>query len=124
AEGTKRSIEGKVRKSEGRSERASLARKARFEARAAGAVATGPWLRAGQGAASRTRMSVLSFFKYEKLFPVLAFFEKRRRAETHLDPPHASIITGASARNVAKIFVACDRAPAERSRVDGGAQRG
>ena len=69
-------------------------------------------------------MSVLHFFQDEKLLPVLAFFEKRCRAEAHLDPPYESIFAGASVRNVAKIFVAGDRALAERSLVDGGAQRG
>ena len=68
-------------------------------------------------------MSVLHFFQDEKLFPVLTFFEKRRRAEAHLDPPYASIVAGAGVRNVAKVFVAGDRALAERARIDCGAQR-
>ena len=69
-------------------------------------------------------MSVLHFVQDEKLFPVLTFFEQRRLAEAHLDPPYESIVAGAGVRDVAKVLVAGDRALAERAGVDGGAKLG
>src|SRR5688572_17173971 len=110
-------------KLERRSKRSTLRRKAGFEACAAVAVAAGPWFGTVQIAAPRARMSVLHLVQDEELLPVLTFFEKWRRAEADLDPPDESILAGASVRDVAKVFVAGDRALAECSRVDRRAQR-
>src|SRR5438876_12427919 len=95
----------------------------RFEAGGAVTVAARPWLRTVEVAAARTCVRGLHFVQVEELFPVLALFGERRRTVAHLDPLHAAVVELTRIGHVAEVFVARDRALAERAVVDRLSQR-
>ena len=75
-----------------------------------------------QIAAAAARVRVLDLFEVEELLPVLALFGERRRAVADLDPLHAPVVELPRGVHVAEVFVAGDRAAAERAFVDRAAR--
>ena len=106
-----------------RRNRATLGRRARFEARGAVAVAARPRLVPVQVAAAAARVRVLDFLEVKELFPVLALFGQRRRAVADLDPLHAAVVELARGVHVAEVLVAGDRSASERAVVDRTCER-
>src|SRR6185295_3371512 len=103
-------------------ERAALRGEAGLAAGGAVAVTAGPRLGAVQIAAPAARMRVLDLLENEMLFPVLAFLGQRGRAVTHFNPLHAPVVQLTRLPHVARVFVAGDRALAERALVYGACE--